>query len=276
MSNSILNTCVVVPQESYAIIGPIKGCPTKIATFGCGPCVGALLVKGNVAGLVHLSVESLIHSMRTMIYIMMDLFNETSSVLATLVPTEIYLIGGQHNESVKVAMLKIIFSGYFGELNPVIKSDESCCYPHISSIMFDVTTGIKTQYLPTGRENIDVNQVLCSLYSKQITCCYNARYPESSCIIDLSLPNMIKECFDPFQIQIPFSTHIEFMPMRRTSICVILEINTENTSTTKKPKYVTPKVRQIKQNWITHNNNYSKSRKWGQRYSIKQPKRHNY
>src|SRR5579872_7072172 len=139
MSYSKINsTCVVVPQETFGVIGPIEGCPQKISTFGCGPCIGILLIRGNVVGLAHVSSSRLLKGLYQMIITMLEMIYVTSPDNIEK-PTFVHLIGGENNEKTKMDILDIIFDDYVMEeiLNPIMVSDRACKYPNISNIMYD-------------------------------------------------------------------------------------------------------------------------------------------
>jgi len=206
MNNSTSqNLVVVVTQEEYGIISTqYDNCPHKIATFGCGPCIGILCVKSSVAGLLHVSSESFITG-----NLITGIRSNFKSGLCNMLckirtlteqvnnePMYIYLIGGQNNESTKTVILKQIFSVDFADLTPIIKSDKACSNPHVSSIMFDFDNNDEkiTTYNPTGLEllNLDINKILGNLYEGNLSCCHDPRYANQSSIFDLNkriLPN---------------------------------------------------------------------------------------
>jgi len=178
-----MSKCVFVPQEGFGIIRKKIG-PQMIGTFGCGPCIGILLVSKYAAACAHVSTYPLTNGLRSMLHFFERLITDDTPWVPK---TKVYLIGGRSNEKTKQSVLDILFEEQFSGLNIIIKNDDCCKLPHVSNILFDFATGEIESYVPTGLEEIDEIEemrIKASLFGalvdpnwNYLIWCYNPDYP---------------------------------------------------------------------------------------------------
>jgi hypothetical protein len=153
------NDVVYVPQNEIGFIVKNKTCPTKIGTFGCGPCVAlGVFIPGVFASVAHFSKP--IIAKRTN-----GIMNYwTSKILSDKnffnTPVQVYLIGGYKGKSEKI--VKSILSMLEKcDFNIEIINKSCLTYYGSKSLSIDIDGNIG-EYYPYGKEQIDEYQAVHS------------------------------------------------------------------------------------------------------------------